>query len=110
MDSALFTLAIPMICPPPSCGCPPPALDSCSVPRFPPVLPCCCGGTNPAVLFACGFAAVDDEEPPRPGLFVLGFSPGFGAGILISASPACTSRQLSSPVVGSLYRLRRKRI
>src|SRR5262249_44966831 len=47
--------------------------------------------------------------PDSPGL-PLAFNFGLGAGMFTCASPQCTSRHSDSPVIGSLYLLRRKRM
>src|ERR1051326_3747246 len=106
MDSALFTLAIPMIIPPPSV-CPLPIGDVTRVPvpvGLPPL------GFSPAALLGGGEEFVIPDDTFNPGLLVFWFSPGLGWGILISASPRRTRRQVFSPVVGSLYCLRSKRM
>src|SRR6476659_2838666 len=87
-----------------------------------PRLPAPCGWPNPGPLglscavpegggFAPGGLVPGGFGPDNPGLVPPGpDKPGFGVGMLIWASPACTIFQSDSPVMGSLYFLRRKRI
>src|SRR5579864_1878091 len=107
-----------MIWPPPVV-CPLPMFDTVSDPRLPPPDEGCCWGCPnvdpPALGLSCavpgGGLFVGGFVPNKPGLVPPGpDKPGFGVGMLIWASPGCTIFQSDSPVMGSLYFLRRKRM
>src|SRR5215467_11435999 len=122
MEVPLLVLATPMIDPPPI-GWPVPMFDVGRDPNWPPPPWFACGNCPPeenaeALLFAGGLPVGPPLGfPPKPGLplpdspgLPLGFNPGLGAGMFTCASPKWTSRHSDSPVMGSLYLLRRKRM